>query len=121
MTNLVGSIVRRQYGADMFVERSEKMCSLSSSLKHLAHVFNLAVVVTNHVTAKGSQAQLSNLSSEQSHTIPALGPSWSHWINSRLHFFIDNNFRFVRISKSPELPDVTIKYMVTNKGVEADF
>lgn len=112
--------MRRQYGADMCVERSEKMCSLSSSLKQIAHLFNLAVVVTNHVTAKGNlQIHSSAIFSEQSHTIPALGPSWSHWINSRLHFFINNCTRCINVLKSPELPEVTIKYTVTDRGIEA--
>lgn len=111
----MGSIVRRQYGAEQSVERGTKLCSLSSDLKQLAHTFNIAIVVTNHVTTKFNHAVENSAS-----VIPALGPSWSHWINSRLHLTVIDNKRRIIISKSPELPEMTFTYQISNKGVELD-
>ena len=111
----MGSIVRRQYGAEQSIERGTKLCSLSSHLKQLAHTFNIAVVVTNHVTTKFSHS-IENSAS----IIPALGPSWSHWINSRLHLTVLNNKRQIVVSKSPELPEITFAYQISTKGLELD-
>lgn len=112
----MGSIVRRQYGAEQSVERGTKLCSLSSHFKQLAHTLNIAVVVTNHVTTKFNHATESSAS-----IIPALGPSWSHWINSRLHLTVVDNKRRIVLSKSPELPEMTFTYYITSKGVELDI
>jgi hypothetical protein len=112
----VGSIVRRDFGAEKSVERGTQMCSLSSSLKRIAHTFNLAVVVTNHVTAK--METTSKDIAGGSTSIPALGPSWSHWINSRLHLFISQNTRRLIVSKSPEIPEIVVDYCIDKGGVE---
>ncbi len=114
--HLVGSIVRRDFGAEKSVERATQMCSLSSSLKRIAHTFNLAVVVTNHVTAK--METTSKDLNGGSTSIPALGPSWSHWINSRLHLFISQNARRLIVSKSPEIPEIIINYCINKGGIE---
>lgn len=111
----MGSIVRRQYGAEQSIERGTKLCSLSSSLKQLAHILNVAIVVTNHVTTK-----LNPTPGNSGSIIPALGPSWSHWINSRLHLTVVDNKRRVVISKSPELPEIMFTYRITSKGIELD-
>lgn len=113
---IVGSLVRRDFGVEKSIERGDQMCSLSSRLKQLAHAYDLAVVVTNHVTA-----QVDHSSSETSSTtslIPALGPSWSHWINSRIHLTIHQNKRRLVISKSSEIPEVYVDYLITVKGLE---
>lgn len=112
----VGSIVRREFGVEKCVERGTQMCSLSSSLKRIAHTFNLAVVVTNHVTAK--MEATSKAFNGGSTSIPALGPSWSHWINSRLHLFVSENTRRLIVSKSPEIPEVIVDYCINKGGVE---
>ena len=113
---LVGSIVRRDFGSEKSVERGAQMCSLSSSLKRLAHAYNLAVVVTNHVTQLTSK----DINGEST-TVPALGPSWSHWINSRIHLFISRETRRLTICKSPEMPEVTVDYCITKGGVEIKY
>ncbi|XP_057379404.1 DNA repair protein RAD51 homolog 2-like [Daphnia carinata] len=112
----MGSIVRRDFGADKSIERGAQMCSLSSSLKRIAHDFNLAVVVTNHVTAK-VESSSTNFNC-QSTSIPALGPSWSHWINSRLHLFIAQNKRRLMVSKSPEIPELIVDYNISKGGLD---
>jgi len=116
----VGSIVRRQFGVERSIERGAIMCSLSSSFKRIAYTFNIAVVVTNHVTAKMNNENATTSSSNNNASIPALGASWSHWINSRLHLSINNNARRIHIAKSPELPELSCAYRVTDKGVELD-
>lgn len=113
----MGSIVRRDFGAEKSVERGAKMCSLSSSLKRIAHDFNLAVVVTNHVTAKVE----SNAKKLDCQSIPALGPSWSHWINSRLHLFIAENTRRLIVSKSPEIPELIVDYCISKGGLDIQY
>ena len=110
---LVGSIVRRDFGSENSVERSAQMCSLSSSLKRLAHDYNLAVVVTNHVTQLTSK----DINGEST-TVPALGPSWSHWINSRIHLFISRETRrltFVNLLKCPKLLLIIVSLKVVLK------
>ena len=120
----MGSIVRRQFGGEKSIERGEIMCSLSSSFKRIAHSFNIAFVVTNHITTKmkliSSHESETAASGSGSTSIPALGASWSHWINSRLHLSVSRNTRYIHIAKSPELPEVSCKYHVTEKGVELD-
>ena len=113
----MGSIVRRQFGGERSIERGAIMCSLSSSFKRIAHTFNIAVVVTNHVTAK---MNMESASSNNNSSIPALGASWSHWINSRLHLSVSNNARRIHIAKSAELPELSCGYRVTDKGVELE-
>ncbi len=113
----MGSVVRRDFGPEKSVERGALMCSLSSSLKRLAHAYNLAVVVTNHVTAK-MELTSNNEIDDQSTTIPALGASWSHWINSRLHLFMSQSKRHIIICKSPEMPEITVDYCITESGVK---
>lgn len=111
----MGSVVRRDFGADKSIERGAQMCSLSSRLKQMAHTFNLAVVVTNHVTSK---LETSKGESEESSLVPALGPSWSHWVNSRLHLVnTKNNRRRLIVSKSPEIPELIVDYFITKRGV----
>lgn len=114
--HLVGSIVRRDFGAEKNIERGAQMCSLSSSLKRIAHDFNLAVVVTNHVTAKVESS--STRIDCKSTSIPALGPSWSHWINSRLHLFMAQNKRRLMVSKSPEIPELIVDYCISKGGLD---
>lgn len=111
---LVGSLVRRDFGSEKSIERASLMCSLSSRLKIIAECFNLAVIVTNHVTSKFEINEYKN----EATTVPALGPSWSHWINSRLHLTVNNNIRCLCISKSPEIPEITINYAITKRGFE---
>ncbi|KZS09300.1 Meiotic recombination protein DMC1/LIM15 [Daphnia magna] len=112
----MGSIVRRDFGAEKNIERGAQMCSLSSSLKRIAHDFNLAVVVTNHVTAKVESS--STRIDCKSTSIPALGPSWSHWINSRLHLFMAQNKRRLMVSKSPEIPELIVDYCISKGGLD---
>lgn len=107
-------MVRRDFGADKSIERGAQMCSLSSRLKQMAHAFNLAVVVTNHVTSK---LETSKGEFEESSLVPALGPSWSHWVNSRLHLVISNNRRCLLVSKSPEIPELVVDYSISDRGV----
>lgn len=94
------------------------MCALSSSLKRVAHEHNIAVVVTNHVTFKMNAEEASNVDVGMNTSVPALGPSWSHWINSRLHLSIHDGTRRIVVAKSPELPELEIAYHVSRKGIE---
>lgn len=112
----MGSIVRRDFGAEKCVERGSLMCSLSARLKQIAHAFNLAIVVTNHVTAKSETS--CQAAYEGSSLIPALGLSWSHWINSRLHLVINQNRRRLIVSKSPEIPELIVDFSVSKRGVD---
>lgn len=116
----VGSIIRRQFGGDKSIERGALMCSLSSSLKRIAHVHNVAVVVTNHITSKTNLEGTTTSSAEKSdsRTIPALGPSWSHWINSRLHLSVYEGTRRIFVAKSPGHPELSFNFVITKKGVE---
>ena len=107
----MGSVIRRQYGAEQSVERGEKLCSLSSYLKNVAHILSIAVIVTNHVTTAYSKTGGQSL-------IPALGPSWSHWINNRLYLKMSHNQRQVIIAKSPDLPELAVNYQVSARGID---
>lgn len=115
----VGSLIRREFGAERSAERGAKMCSVTSSLKRIAHLFNVAVVVTNHVTSKVDAFSDDNVdSNKETVLIPALGPSWSHWVNSRLYLSARHGKRWMCIAKSPELPELVVEYCVSKKGVE---
>lgn len=119
----MGSIVRRQFGTEKVIERGAQMCSLSSSLKLLADELKVAVVVTNHVTHKinsegNNQTSSNNTDDNESSIIPALGISWSHWINTRLYLSQHGTVRRITVTKSPLLPEVFFDYRISGKGIE---
>ena len=105
----IGSITRRQFGQDKSIERGSALCSLSSHLKDVAHTLNIAVVITNHITSQ---------SSSSGNTAPALGPSWSHWINNRIELSTDKQTKLLTISKSAELPQSVFPYTISTRGLQ---
>jgi len=111
----IGSIIRRQFGAEHSVERGQKLCALSCYLKNIAFVLRAAVVVTNHITTTQRRVWVGRDS-----LIPALGPSWSHWINSRLYLKMVGSQHHIVIAKSPELPPLEIGYCITGAGIEVE-
>ena len=91
------------------VARSQLLSKLAVQLKHLAHRYGLAVILTNQVTAD-SQA--------------ALGNTWHHAVHIRLRLSLSaegidqaGQVRLLTVDKSHMSANVAVPYRITATGV----
>lgn len=120
--------------------RSRVLSSLAQNLNKIAHEFDVAIVVVNHVTTKflsrqlsagggnahsaasavgGSTASTSSDSLQDAQRlVPALGEQWSHCVTNRvmLHWR-GGTVRQATLVKSPFLPSATADYRVCERGI----
>jgi DNA-repair protein XRCC3 len=112
---------------------------ISSKLKRMAEKYDLAVVISNHVTdyfepieaprrdpTPGSSPHSATsdiLMTSNRRVVPALGISWSQCVNTRL-FLSRVNYgpntirRSIRVVFAPHLPNVSCHFVVETEGVK---
>ena len=95
----IAASVRADFEEDEFSQRGKTLNAIAKELKQLAGVFQLAVLITNHVVdrvtslstdygaSKPHEARQGNLAvmiSSGRAVLPALGLGWSNCVNTRL-------------------------------------
>ena len=115
-------------------KRSRALSQLAQDLNKMASDYQLAVVVTNHVTTRmgGGGSGGGNSSSSSSsgggsgssgggggsaYLAPALGESWSHAATNRVELFWNQTQRTARLTKSPSLSLRSVPYQIVTAGV----
>ncbi|KAJ4457374.1 putative DNA repair protein RAD51 2 [Paratrimastix pyriformis] len=134
----IAAVARRDFGASL-VERQSFLLEVASTLKSVAERCNLAVLVSNHVSARGGshsvavpldpsgrlgRAALPPRPSEEipalGDLLPALGTAWTHAVNTRLLLTGAGDApRELQILKSPVVSAVSLRVVITRAGVEA--
>lgn len=108
-----------------YLERSEQLSEIFKKLYKLTEKHDVAIVVTNHVTANPDDLFISE--------VPALGNRWSSLVSTRIHvtkmnetfqFNADGQSQPQRIRKmtvdfSPRLPVSSAEFLVTANGIES--
>ncbi|KAH0487396.1 MAG: hypothetical protein KVP17_002388 [Porospora cf. gigantea B] len=97
----------RQALKSQIAERNAALSSIAKSLLHLAARYDLAVVVTNHMTTRLSDQMV----------VPSLGPSWAHIPSLRLVLTLDENGRRAVVDKAVSLPSQSAEFCLNNNGL----
>lgn len=90
--------------------RTRRLIQMGQSLMELAHVKDLAVVMTNHVTTK-------IMGEGKSRLVPALGDSWAHTATNRVLCYWQSAKRYAYVFKSPFLPAAGAEFTVSSDGI----
>eukprot|EP01102_Stenamoeba_stenopodia_P019210 TRINITY_DN7185_c0_g1_i2.p1 TRINITY_DN7185_c0_g1~~TRINITY_DN7185_c0_g1_i2.p1 ORF type:complete len:446 (+),score=89.76 TRINITY_DN7185_c0_g1_i2:28-1338(+) len=135
----IAALVRKEYDGSSIAQRQQLLMQEATLLKYLAENFNIPVVVTNQITTHSKQHRKQHapsnyrISEEPSkgYVTAALGPVWSHCVNTRLVFeyrdnnelpnddsSLNSNVRMMTIAKSPISAVYTLPYIITAAGVE---
>lgn len=117
----VASVVRKEFDTTLpgnLMHRSNLLVHEASTLKYLAHQFNIPVVLTNqittHVRGEGSEV-------DSGFVTAALGNTWSHAVNTRLIVqYVDAHKRQILIAKSPVAPFAVLNYTIEKEGICLD-
>ncbi|XP_033495427.1 DNA repair protein RAD51 homolog 2 [Epinephelus lanceolatus] len=115
----VASVVRKEFDTTLpgnLIHRSNLLGHEASTLKYLAHQFNIPVVLTNQITTHvgGSEG-------DSGFVTAALGNTWSHSVNTRLIVqYVDAHQRQILIAKSPVAPFAVLNYTIEKQGICVD-
>lgn len=118
----VASVVRKEFDTSLpgnLATRSNLLSQEASTLKYLAHQFNIPVVLTNQITTHlghgGSEAPGEVHSG---FVTAALGNTWSHMMNTRLIVqYGDASQRQIVIAKSPVAAYAVLNYSIREQGI----
>lgn len=115
----VASVVRKEFDTTLpgnLMHRSTLLGHEASTLKYLAHQFNIPVVLTNQITT-----HLGGSEEGSGFVTAALGNTWSHSVNTRLIVqYVDAQQRQILIAKSPVAPFAVLNYTVEKQGICID-
>ena len=95
-------------------ERTRLLSLLAQKLRRLAHIYQIAVVVTNQMTTKlktGNQGGGSLM-------VPAMGESWGHACTHRIILLWHNKKRSAWLCKSSTRQDGLAPYQISENGIE---
>ncbi|XP_061126158.1 DNA repair protein RAD51 homolog 2 isoform X2 [Syngnathus typhle] len=114
----VASVVRKEFDTTLpgnLVHRSNLLGKEASTLKYLAHQFNIPVVLTNQITTHiGNQAN----EGDSGFVTAALGNTWSHIVNTRFIIqYLDGFKRQLLVAKSPVAPFAVLNYTIEKEGI----
>ncbi|XP_031706389.1 DNA repair protein RAD51 homolog 2 [Anarrhichthys ocellatus] len=117
----VASVVRKEFDTTLpgnLIHRSNMLGREASTLKYLAHQFNIPVVLTNQITTHlGGQGSEGG----SGFVTAALGNTWSHSVNTRLIVqYVDARQRQILIAKSPVAPFAVLNYTIEKQGICMD-
>jgi RecA/RadA recombinase len=120
--------------AGALAARTEALASIASSLKALSEEHNAPVLVVNQVmgtipqsggdaTGATAGATAGTGASIDDELTPALGPAWTHFVNTRLVLDVAPSLRgqglgSVTVAKSPCAPRLTLPYQITAAGIQ---
>ncbi|XP_029313977.1 DNA repair protein RAD51 homolog 2 [Cottoperca gobio] len=117
----VASVVRKEFDTTLpgnLMHRCNLLGHEASTLKYLAHQFNIPVFLTNQITThlggQGSEV-------DSGFVTAALGNTWSHTVNTRLIVqYVDTHQRQILIAKSPVAPFAVLNYTIEKQGICMD-
>ncbi|XP_034416502.1 DNA repair protein RAD51 homolog 2 [Cyclopterus lumpus] len=117
----VASVVRKEFDTTLpgnLLHRSDMLGHEASTLKYLAHQFDIPVVLTNQVT---THVRGQGSAGDSALVTAALGNTWSHSVNTRLIVqYVDARQRQMLIAKSPVAPFAVLNYTVEKQGICMD-
>lgn len=77
----LAALVRHEFGEENFQERAKILYYIANQFKRLASEYKLVVIITNQVSAFINNT---SLFSNTKQVVPALGLTWSNFINMRV-------------------------------------
>lgn len=118
----VASVVRKEFDTTLpgnLATRANLLSEEASTLKYLAHQFNIPVVLTNQITTHFGHGGSDTPGEEGSGLVTAaLGNTWSHTVNTRLIVqYVDARQRQIVIAKSPVAPYAVLNYTIQKEGI----
>nr|XP_061806849.1 DNA repair protein RAD51 homolog 2-like [Nerophis lumbriciformis] len=118
----VASVVRKEFDTTLpgnLIHRSNLLGQESTTLKYLAHQFNIPVVLTNQITTHIVNQGSGTASEGDSGLVTAaLGNTWSHSVNTRFILqYVDGRQRQLLVAKSPVAPFVVLNYTIQKEGI----
>ncbi|XP_049612012.1 DNA repair protein RAD51 homolog 2 [Syngnathus scovelli] len=118
----VASVVRKEFDTSLpgnLMHRSNLLGKEASTLKYLAHQFNIPVVLTNQITTHiGHQGSGSATEGDSGFVTAALGNTWSHIVNTRFIIqYLDGFKRQLLVAKSPVAPFAVLNYTIGKEGI----
>ncbi|XP_044024674.1 DNA repair protein RAD51 homolog 2 isoform X2 [Siniperca chuatsi] len=121
----VASVVRKEFDTTLpgnRMHRSNLLGHEATTLKYLAHQFNIPVVLTNQITTHvGNQGSSLPTEVDSAFVTAALGNTWSHSVNTRLIVQYVNAYqRQILIAKSPVAPFAVLNYTIQKQGICID-
>ncbi|XP_070705426.1 DNA repair protein RAD51 homolog 2 isoform X2 [Pempheris klunzingeri] len=122
----VASVVRKEFDTMLpgnLAHRSNLLGHEATTLKYLAHQFNIPVVLTNQITTHvGHQGPVPAAAGGGSAFVTAaLGNTWSHSVNTRLIVqYVNAQQRQILIAKSPVAPCAVLNYTIQKQGICID-
>ncbi|XP_054617124.1 DNA repair protein RAD51 homolog 2 [Dunckerocampus dactyliophorus] len=116
----VASVVRKEFDTTLpgnLIHRSNLLGQEATTLKYLAHQFNIPVVLTNQITTHiGHQGTAGE--DYDGFVTAALGNTWSHSVNTRFIVqYVDARHRQLLVAKSPVAPFAVLNYVIHKEGI----
>ncbi|XP_061668095.1 DNA repair protein RAD51 homolog 2 isoform X3 [Syngnathoides biaculeatus] len=117
----VASVVRKEFDTTLpgnLLLRSNVLGEEATTLKYLAHQFNIPVVVTNQITTQiGGQGSGPDTEGDSGIVTAALGNTWAHSVNTRFILqYGDGHQRQLLVAKSPVAPFAVLNYTIQKEG-----
>ncbi|XP_077366706.1 DNA repair protein RAD51 homolog 2 isoform X2 [Festucalex cinctus] len=118
----VASVVRKEFDTTLpgnLMHRSNLLGQEATTLKYLAHQFDIPVVLTNQITTHiGHQGSGSATEGDSGIVTAALGNTWSHSVNTRFIVqYVDGLKRQLLVAKSPVAPFAVLNYTIQKGGI----
>ncbi|XP_061756414.1 DNA repair protein RAD51 homolog 2 isoform X3 [Nerophis ophidion] len=118
----VASVVRKEFDTTLpgnLIHRSNMLGKEATTLKYLAHQFNIPVVLTNQITTHiGHQDSHPAAEKDSGFVTTALGNTWSHSINTRFIVqYMAGCQRQLLVAKSPVAPFAVLNYVIQKEGI----
>uniref|UniRef100_A0A667XWI0 DNA repair protein RAD51 homolog 2 n=1 Tax=Myripristis murdjan TaxID=586833 RepID=A0A667XWI0_9TELE len=118
----VASVVRKEFDTTLpgnLIHRSNLLGQEASTLKYLAHEFQIPVVLTNQITTHiGERGSAPPGEMDSGFVVAALGNTWSHSVNTRLIVqYVGTHQRQILIAKSPVAPFSVLNYTIQKEGI----
>mmetsp|Transcript_52961 Transcript_52961/g.77593 ORF Transcript_52961/g.77593 Transcript_52961/m.77593 type:complete len:230 (-) Transcript_52961:810-1499(-) len=128
----VASLVRHEFNSAALASRQDELIKEAQTLKYLGENFNIPILVTNQVTTKYQSnlpaphkgvphqptAERDSMRDGVAYLTAALGPAWSHCVNTRVVLEQTPETRLLTIAKSPVAPVTQIHFEITAGGIK---
>jgi RAD51-like protein 1 len=123
----VASLARHEFNGAALASRQAELTKEAQTLKFLGENNNIPIIVTNQVTTRYSanlaaphrgiphqpSAERDCLRDDESFLTAALGPAWSHCVNTRIVLEQNAQTRLLTVAKSPIAPVTQINFEIT--------
>lgn len=105
----IAAIFRGTYHSSEGQKRARDMRVIGDTLLWLCAKFDITIICVNQVT--------SDLSSNTSQEIPALGLAWANLVTTRIQLYKKPYSRKLQIMFSPELPPQSVDFVIQDCGI----